>query len=180
MDEKKLSKLSREELLKRLLMETEKNAALSVRLDELEAELSDFELKARNYESLAHAALRISKVFEAADEAARLYLEDVQMLAGGGAGHADKLMTEAREKSAAMVENTTQLCRKRLETADRQCKLWHDRTEEECREMIAQAEAECDRMLAKAEESCRVRRAEAERYYRLAAEYAAKYNLFES
>lgn len=179
MNEKELSKLPREELLKLLLEEMDKNAELSTRIDELGGELSAFKLKTLNYESLAHAALRINKVFEAADEAAKQYLEDVHMLADGGADYAEKLMNEAREKSAAMVEKTTELCRKRLEAADGQCRLWHDRTEAECNEKLAQAEAECSRMLAKAEESCRVRRAEAERYYKLAAELVAKYDKYD-
>lgn len=84
MTDKELRRLSRAELLEMLLAQTEENERLRERLDEAEAALNDRRIEIERAGSLAEASLRLNKVFTAADEAARQYLENVQRMAREG------------------------------------------------------------------------------------------------
>lgn len=84
MTDKELRRLSRAELLEMLLAQTEENERLRERLDEAEAALNDRHIEIERAGSLAEASLRLNKVFTAADEAARQYLENVQRMAREG------------------------------------------------------------------------------------------------
>lgn len=84
MTDKELRRLSRAELLEMLLAQTEENERLRERLDEAEAALNDRRIEIERAGSLAEASLRLNKVFTAADEAARQYLENVQCMAREG------------------------------------------------------------------------------------------------
>lgn len=84
MTDKELRRLSRAELLEMLLVQTEENERLRERLDEAEAALNDRRIEIERAGSLAEASLRLNKVFTAADEAARQYLENVQRMAREG------------------------------------------------------------------------------------------------
>lgn len=84
MTDKELRRLSRAELLEMLLAQTEENERLRERLDEAEAALNDRRIEIERAGSLAEASLRLNKVFTAADEAARQYLENVQHMAREG------------------------------------------------------------------------------------------------
>lgn len=84
MTDKELRRLSRVELLEMLLAQTEENERLRERLDEAEAALNDRRIEIERAGSLAEASLRLNKVFTAADEAARQYLENVQRMAREG------------------------------------------------------------------------------------------------
>lgn len=84
MTDKELRRLSRAELLEMLLAQTEENERLRERLDEAEAALNDHRIEIERAGSLAEASLRLNKVFTAADEAARQYLENVQRMAREG------------------------------------------------------------------------------------------------
>ncbi len=84
MTDKELRRLSRAELLEMLLAQTEENERLRERLDEAEAALANRQVDIERAGSLAEAALSLNKVFLAADEAARQYLENVERLAREG------------------------------------------------------------------------------------------------
>ncbi len=81
MTEKELKKLSRVELLEMLLTETRRGDALEQELAEAKAELANRELKLSKAGTLAEAALSINGVLEAADAAARQYLENIRLMA---------------------------------------------------------------------------------------------------
>lgn len=84
MNEKDLRHLSRAELLEMLLAQTEENEELRQRLDDAERRLEDRRIAVERAGSLAEAALQLNHVFEAADEAARQYLDNVRQLAQEG------------------------------------------------------------------------------------------------
>ena len=85
-----LRKLRREELLRMLLEMEQENEQLAAENRELKKQLAQREIAIAESGSLADAALRLSGVFEAAQEAADLYLENVKhraeqvRLEGGG------------------------------------------------------------------------------------------------
>lgn len=80
MKDKELRKLSRQELLELLIEQTKRADQLQERLDFLEEQLKERDLTINNAGSLAEAALRINKVFEAADKAVAQYIESVKRL----------------------------------------------------------------------------------------------------
>ena len=67
-----------------LLAQTEENERLRKRLVEVERSLDDRRIEATRAGSLAEASLRLSGVFQAADQAAIQYLENVRRLAREG------------------------------------------------------------------------------------------------
>ncbi len=75
---KELKKLSRLELLDLLIEQSKDNDRLRTELDQARKELDERHLACDEAGNLAEAALKISKVFEAAQQAADLYLENVQ------------------------------------------------------------------------------------------------------
>lgn len=82
MNEKKnraiLKKLSRQDLLEMLIAEEKRIEALEKELEEVKAELKDRNIKIENSGSIAEAALKLNGIFEAAQAAADLYLENVK------------------------------------------------------------------------------------------------------
>lgn len=80
MTDNRLKKMSRIELLELLVEQMEENERLKKEIEELKGELEDKRLIIENSGSIAEAALKLNKVFEAADEAARQYLESVKAI----------------------------------------------------------------------------------------------------
>ena len=90
MADRQLRKLRRDELLRMLLEMEQENEQLAAENRELRRQVAQRELAIAESGSLAEAALKLSGVFEAAQEAADLYLENVkrkaeqQVVEGGG------------------------------------------------------------------------------------------------
>ena len=78
MTNKELKKLGRAELLELLIQKMERIEELEGQVNELQSKLADRELKVSNAGSLAEAALQLSGIFEAAQRAADLYLENLK------------------------------------------------------------------------------------------------------
>lgn len=74
MTEKDLKKLNRYQLLELLILQTERADQLQARVDELEKQLQERELKMDSMGSIAEASLQIGGVFQAVQAAAELYL----------------------------------------------------------------------------------------------------------
>ncbi|MBO4501514.1 MAG: DNA repair protein, partial [Clostridia bacterium] len=76
--EKQLKRLSRRELLELMLEQSKRIDALKEENERLREELDSKKIMIENSGSLAEAALRLSGVFEAAQKAADLYLENIK------------------------------------------------------------------------------------------------------
>jgi len=137
MTEGDLKKLNRAELLAMLI-------SITQRCDKLEAELQDAyeRLDGRDIEvsragTLAEAALKINKIFEAADQAGAQYLANLQrmypgdgsvppevlMAASQDAGAAEK---EVRAKCQAIEAETKRRCVEMVESAKRDSQAYWD------------------------------------------------------
>lgn len=81
MTDRELKKLSRADLLELLLEERRENERLRMELEKANEKLSDRMIQLENVGSIAEAALQLNGVFEAAEEAASQYLENVRRLA---------------------------------------------------------------------------------------------------
>ena len=82
MTDRELRKLSRAELLELLLEESRENERLRAQLQEMNEKLADRAIRIERAGSIAEAALQLNGVFQAAEEAAAQYLENVRRLAG--------------------------------------------------------------------------------------------------
>ncbi len=80
MTEKQLRKLKRVELLELLVEQSAEMDQLREELEAARRELAERKIAAERSGSLAEAALKLSGVFEAADQAARDYLENVRRM----------------------------------------------------------------------------------------------------
>lgn len=82
MTDRQLKKLSRAEILELLLEQMDRCARLEQELEQAKRELQDRQIRIDNAGSIAQAALALNGVFEAADRAAKEYLENVKKLQG--------------------------------------------------------------------------------------------------
>ena len=83
MTEQELKKLRRSDLLDILLDLSKENEVLRAQLDKARSQLASRTIAVEKSGTLAEAALRINCVFEAADRAAKQYLENICRMAGG-------------------------------------------------------------------------------------------------
>lgn len=81
MTDKELKRLSRSELLELLIAQKEENEKLNRQLKEARAMLDDRRIHMEKAGTMAAAALELNGVFEAADRAARQYLENIRIMA---------------------------------------------------------------------------------------------------
>lgn len=77
MTEKELRRLSRMDLLEMLLEQSREVERLQTELETVKKQLQDRRIMEQEAGSIAEAALRLNKVFEAAQQAADQYLENV-------------------------------------------------------------------------------------------------------
>lgn len=81
MTDQELRKLSRTDLLELLLEKSRENEQLRSQLEEANEKLASRVIEINNAGSIAEAALRLNGVFQAAEEAAAQYLENVRRIA---------------------------------------------------------------------------------------------------
>lgn len=82
MTDRELKRLSRVELLEMLLEQMEENEKLKQSLEEARTALDERQIALNQSGTMAEAALRLNGVFEAADRAAKQYLENIRLTAG--------------------------------------------------------------------------------------------------
>jgi len=99
MKQKELKRLSRAELLELLLVQTKETERLMKKLEEAETLLYQRELKLQNAGDLAHAVLEINGVMEAAQAAARQYLENIAAMERDTKTRCEQLLEEARREA---------------------------------------------------------------------------------
>ena len=75
---KNLTRLSKREILKIMVAQGEEIDKLNARVAELETELAERRVAMDRVGSLAEASLALTKIFQEADEAAAIYLDNVR------------------------------------------------------------------------------------------------------
>ena len=78
MKKRDLTKLKKQEILKIMVEQGEEIDRLRARIDELEQELGQIEIDKDKVGSIAEASLAVTKIFDEADKAARIYLENIR------------------------------------------------------------------------------------------------------
>ena len=88
MTEKELLKLKRSDLLEIMLAQSQEIDSLRRQLDEANAKLADREIRLSESGSIAEASLRLPNIFEEAQKAVDLYVDNMKRLsAKGGTGN---------------------------------------------------------------------------------------------
>lgn len=95
MTEKELKRLSRTELLELLLQQTRERELLEKRLEEAERKLEDRQLQIEKAGDIAQAALAVNGVMEAAQAAARQYLENIERMERETRRRCDEMLINA-------------------------------------------------------------------------------------
>ena len=76
--ERDLTKLKKQEILKIMVAQGEEIDRLKARIAELEQKLQENEIIKDRVGSIAEASLAVTKVFEEADKAAKIYLDNIR------------------------------------------------------------------------------------------------------
>lgn len=144
MTNKELRKLGRRELLEMLITQSKELNRVKQELEEASAKLSDRSIVLANSGSIAEAALKLNKVFEAAQEAANQYLENLGVPAGFEP--AQRETVPEGEGSQALLEQTRAECEEMRKKAEEECAAMREQTKRECEAMLAAVKDKCRQM----------------------------------
>ena len=127
MTDKELKKLNRAELLEMLIAQSKEVVSLKEQLQSAKKMLEDRRIMMENAGSIAEASLQLNGVFEAAQNAAAQYLENIQRQAEICADmekksreRAEQLLNDAKIKCSNMENESQKKCRLMLEIVQEQ------------------------------------------------------------
>ena len=112
MKQKELKRLTRAELLELLLAQTQESERLRERLETAQAQLADRELKLSQAGDLAQAAVAVNGVMEAAQAAAKQYLDNIDRM--------QREIAQTKENTERMEREAQERCEKLLAEARKQ------------------------------------------------------------
>ena len=141
MTDKELAKLSRAELLEMLLAQTKEVDRLKEKVRKLSAETESKRIAISNSGSIAEAALKLNGVFEAAEKAAKQYIDNVAYLYECADSNGEILM----DNYDSIYSDTKSRCEK-----------MENDTAEKCRQLVEQAEKEAEKIINDANEQALV------------------------
>ncbi len=103
MTDKELRKLTRSELLELLIAQTEKNDTLNAELEEARRQLKNKKVVCEKAGTLAEASLQLSGVFKAAEDAASIYLENIERMSAECDKEKSYILDAARKEAEKMI-----------------------------------------------------------------------------
>lgn len=118
MTDKELRKLSRSELLEMLIAVTDENEKLKSRLEQAENRLQDRSIAIDQAGSIAEAALMLNGVFQAAEDAAQQYLENIRNLSSHQDAICRDIQAKAEQEAAEIVREAQQYSERAKAEAD--------------------------------------------------------------
>lgn len=133
MTDQELRKLSRKDLLELLISLGRERDALQEELEKANAALQDRQIRMEQAGSLAEAALQLNGVFEAAQQAAEQYLENIRQ-------HSEHM----EEVCAKQEAQARQEADRRLQEAAQAARTMEEETRRKCREMEKEAKAKSE------------------------------------
>lgn len=143
MTEKELGKLNRRELLEMMLQQTKRIEELEAELNEKNSRLAEKDSilaeKSINLEkagNIAEAALQVSKVFEAAQTAAAIYLENIE----ARSKRCDDITADTKKRCEDMLADTKKRCEFMLADTKKRCTALEKQTAERVQAFKADVE----------------------------------------
>ena len=87
---------------------------LRAKVEELQARLDDYEVKFKDAGSLADAAIQISGLFEAAQNAANIYLDNIKRKSA----KTDAILADVERQADAILTDAEKIAEKRLHASN--------------------------------------------------------------
>ena len=106
MTDKELKRLNRKDLLQIMIMQQKKVDSLNAELKEAKEELERRRILSENAGSIAEASLRLNQVFENAQKAADMYLENISLMNEGVKQDCLKQCLNTRSKCRELLQST--------------------------------------------------------------------------
>lgn len=158
MSDKEIQRLKRGELLEILLDQSRENEALRIEIEEKNQLIEELNLKLSNREidlkqagTIAEASFKLNGVFEAAENAAKQYLENLQVLY-----EKEKYLSSKKEME---IESRCSLL---LQAAKERCDFMKEETLKKCEEMETRVRKQCEDLMFATEMKCKNREKESE------------------
>ena len=142
MTDEELRKLKRADLLELLVAQGKENEALQEKLRQAEAALWDRQIQLDEAGNIAEAALRLSGVFEAAQQASDQYLENIRKMHEETESRCTQLEETSRARAEQLEQESKAQAERLVAEAEEKARTLTAETEAKCRAMVAQAEAE--------------------------------------
>ena len=161
MEDRELQRLKRGDLLELLLEQSKENDSLKKALEERERQSQELEKKLENRKidlenagTIAEASFKLNGVFEAAENAAKQYLENLEALYEKEKKVIEKKEEETENKCSAMLQATIERCEFMKENTLKQCEEIETSVQERCDELLTSTEARCKDREKESEERC--------------------------
>lgn len=103
--EKGLKKLRRGELIEIIYQLKKNEQRLQFEISELQCRVREKDLKFERVGSVAEAAVSLSNVFEAAQDAANMYLDEIKKRNEESSEECNKLVLEAQNEAASIISS---------------------------------------------------------------------------
>lgn len=142
MTQYEMKKLSRKELLQLAAEESAQIRILQEHLEIAENELHKREININEAGSIAEASMKLSNVFEAAQEACRLYTDNIQRLSERQESICAEIEKETKEKAAAYEAEVISRCERLEKDTKEACEKLDMDTKTSCEKMVETAKAE--------------------------------------
>ena len=153
MTQHEMKKLSRKELLQLAAEESAQIRILQEHLEIAENELHKREININEAGSIAEASMKLSNVFEAAQEACRLYTDNIQRLSERQESICAEIEKETKEKAAAYEAEVISRCERLEKDTKEACEKLDMDTKAACEKLEKDTKTSCEKMVetAKAE-----------------------------
>ena len=153
MTQYEMKKLSRKELLQLAAEESAQIRILQEHLEIAENELHKREININEAGSIAEASMKLSNVFEAAQEACRLYTDNIQRLSERQESICAEIEKETKEKAAAYEAEVISRCERLEKDTKEACEKLDMDTKAACEKLEKETKTSCEKMVetAKAE-----------------------------
>lgn len=158
MTDKELKRLKRSEMMELLLMQSREIDNLKSKLAQAEEKIESRRLELSDIGSIAEAAMQLSRVFETAQTAADIYLENVANLEE----KAQSLEAEIQGKCDAMEAESQAKCQAWEQEAREKCESLERETQQRCETMDSETRISCLAMERESREKCETMEKEAQ------------------
>ena len=141
MTEREIRKLNRLELLELMVTISEENETLRKKADTLQKQLDERSIDIESAGSIAEASLELSGVFEAAQDAADRYLENIIKTSNAAKKEADKMIANAKKTCADMEQEAKKQVDEKWKSLKKMLDEYiktHDITKEELKTLVVE------------------------------------------
>ena len=147
MTQYEMKKLSRKELLQLAAEESAQIRILQEHLEIAENELHKREININEAGSIAEASMKLSNVFEAAQEACRLYTDNIQRLSERQESICAEIEKETKEKAAAYEAEVISRCERLEKDTKEACEKLDMDTKAACEKLEQDTKISCEKMV---------------------------------